>query len=523
MVMPDDTLKILLPKLGDRIAIKAYCKKELAPKKQSLIDRLKLKMSTPAPNNYTAHKANSNKKVKTTRLIEVGWVCSIDGETYTQVRKLQGGGTRQIEIEKSATVETVHQRAIELFFPFGKSTKGYVEDFETRMVDFSLQQLDNELTIEDYFSRTALTKLRVYLASKFIKKASPPTKRTRTRTATGSMPRNGILSDDKNTSDASDEESRSLPNETDIELISNRTTNQDPKPFLGLGTSDDYADIFNEDCHLTTISCEGENSTNLSVLTDDRNNYPHCRQSSEAVIQTETFTEEIAKEDLTLLVNSILDCFETQSLPNTNNTEICEPQTISSLLKHLQQNINTQKTSQFNVYREDIFGCCVRAMRRAGFDPFSKISVKFSDAEGTSEGAVDEGGPCREMFRLSLNWLKDSGMFCGAQKKNLNLCGNALHKNMYFEAGRLIVLSLIHGGPGPHFFSETLFALLSGQIAIPTLDDIDRETREKITQFQNAKDLDELQAIIADSDVFSLAGFPIIVQAEEREKIVQGT
>lgn len=31
----------------------------------------------------------------------------MDGKiTYTQMRKLQGGGTRQIEIEKSATVET---------------------------------------------------------------------------------------------------------------------------------------------------------------------------------------------------------------------------------------------------------------------------------------------------------------------------------------------------------------------------------------------------------------------------------
>uniref|UniRef100_A0A1Y1N4I9 HECT domain-containing protein n=1 Tax=Photinus pyralis TaxID=7054 RepID=A0A1Y1N4I9_PHOPY len=162
-------------------------------------------------------------------------------------------------------------------------------------------------------------------------------------------------------------------------------------------------------------------------------------------------------------------------------------------------------------------------MRRTGFDPFSKISVKFSDAEGTSEGAVDEGGPCREMFRLSLNWLKDSGMFCGAHKKNLNLCGNALHKNMYFEAGRLIALSLIHGGPGLIFFSETLFSLLCDQIAVPTLDDIDRDVRETTMQFQNANELEELRTIIGNSDVFSLSGFPIIVQAEEQEKIVQGT
>lgn len=241
---------------------------------------------------------------------------------------------------------------------------------------------------------------------------------------------------------------------------------------------------------------------------------------AEVIIQTETYNS-IPTHDLTMLVNSILD---NSSNMVDDNVEIVlnRPQTISSILQNLQEHINTHKASQFNIYREDPFGCCVRTMRRPGFNPFNRVSVMFSDVEGTSEGAVDEGGPCREMFRLSLSWLKDSAMFSGTHKKNLTLCGNALHKNLYYEAGRLIVLSLVHGGPGPNFFSETLFSLLCDHNPIPTLDDIDRDIKDKIMQFQNSKDLNELQTIISDSEIFSLAGFPIIMNEEEKDKIVQG-
>lgn len=56
----------------------------------------------------------------------------MDGDTYIQMRNLQGGGSRQIKIEKSATINTVYQRVVNLFFLMGKSTKGHISDFETK-------------------------------------------------------------------------------------------------------------------------------------------------------------------------------------------------------------------------------------------------------------------------------------------------------------------------------------------------------------------------------------------------------
>lgn len=82
----------------------------------------------------------------------------------------------------------------------------------------------------------------------------------------------------------------------------------------------------------------------------------------------------------------------------------------------------------------------------------------FSDIGGNSEGALDAGGPMREMFRLVIGYIRSSKMFFGEDKKCITLDGEALQKEHYFEAGRLIALSLIHGGPAPYFFSKSLYS-----------------------------------------------------------------
>ena len=49
-----------------------------------------------------------------------------------------------------------------------------------------------------------------------------------------------------------------------------------------------------------------------------------------------------------------------------------------------------------------------------GFSPNDRISVKFADNEGKSEGAVDVGGPKRKFLRLVVKAAnEDSGIFIG--------------------------------------------------------------------------------------------------------------
>ena len=51
---------------------------------------------------------------------------------------------------------------------------------------------------------------------------------------------------------------------------------------------------------------------------------------------------------------------------------------------------------------------------RKRFSPYNRISVKFADNEGNSEGAVDVGGSKREFLRLVVKAAnEDSGIFVG--------------------------------------------------------------------------------------------------------------
>lgn len=50
----------------------------------------------------------------------------------------------------------------------------------------------------------------------------------------------------------------------------------------------------------------------------------------------------------------------------------------------------------------------------------------------------------------------------------------AVREDLYFEAGEMIAVSLVHGGPSPGFFSKTLFnCLVYGPENVkPTLEDV---------------------------------------------------
>ena len=54
-----------------------------------------------------------------------------------------------------------------------------------------------------------------------------------------------------------------------------------------------------------------------------------------------------------------------------------------------------------------------RAIKQPSFDPERPLSLKFMDDGGSSEGAVDEGGPRREFFTVALRELNGGNMFAG--------------------------------------------------------------------------------------------------------------
>uniref|UniRef100_A0A452S9Z7 G2/M-phase specific E3 ubiquitin protein ligase n=1 Tax=Ursus americanus TaxID=9643 RepID=A0A452S9Z7_URSAM len=81
----------------------------------------------------------------------------------------------------------------------------------------------------------------------------------------------------------------------------------------------------------------------------------------------------------------------------------------------------------------------------------------------------------------------------GAQHKDL------LRYNLYYEAGRILAISLVHGGPSPGFFSKTLFNCLvyGPENTQPILDDVsDFDVAQILIRVNTATNVADLNSIV---------------------------
>lgn len=174
--MTEEDLKEILPAHGDRIAVRGFAQRSFASGKQSLIERLKQKMNKVKNRNDRASCSSTlqqTRKVKNTRMIEIGWLCMSKTEKrYKQVRARNGGGTRRVTIDKNSKCSEVLDMAKELFFPNGKSVRGKITNFEIELVDYKSHIFDKDLTIQEMYELAALPTLRFYLATSNLADAS---------------------------------------------------------------------------------------------------------------------------------------------------------------------------------------------------------------------------------------------------------------------------------------------------------------------------------------------------------------
>lgn len=109
---------------------------------------------------------------------------------------------------------------------------------------------------------------------------------------------------------------------------------------------------------------------------------------------------------------------------------------------------------KFNVNRSAVLDGAIREFRRLSYDPNKMMSIKFSDDKGTTEEAVDLGGPRREFLRLLMDSLAESVMF-EEPKGHLNLAlsssgvyiwifHNICIKGVIFVVVLLLLLHLIY-------------------------------------------------------------------------------
>ena len=180
--MSDTDLTEYLPLYGDRQAVKHFCQQELGEstisKRKNILKKLRARIHSKrhqfgsnSDGEEETRKKNSkcsgNRNAFKGRRVELGWL-NFDQKTdsYKQVRARTGGGTRQLNIEKSTTVMELLKTAKELFFPGGKSARGYLEAYNTSLRDFQEEPLDLTSTVRTLCERSKMRLPRFYLCTK---------------------------------------------------------------------------------------------------------------------------------------------------------------------------------------------------------------------------------------------------------------------------------------------------------------------------------------------------------------------
>ncbi|XP_017938370.1 G2/M phase-specific E3 ubiquitin-protein ligase isoform X2 [Manacus vitellinus] len=179
---------------------------------------------------------------------------------------------------------------------------------------------------------------------------------------------------------------------------------------------------------------------------------------------------------------------------------------VCNILKELKEQVNT-KTTRLNINADDIWNSALKGFRQRNFSPTNTIEINFTNCKNRSKTDTSAASKHR-FFQLLMLHLQNSSLFEGSSAKNLSLDFQAVKENLYFEAGKMIAVSLVHGGPSPGFFSKTLFdCLVYGPENVkPALEDVaDVDVAQTIKMIKYANSLSSLQSTIHDCCEFLAA------------------
>lgn len=261
---------------------------------------------------------------------------------------------------------------------------------------------------------------------------------------------------------------------------------------------------------------EGNCDSQLFHITESRSSSVEQINTTKCENSDSYDNEQFERDILEAVHNSLTENEDSQL--STGATSLSEE------LRKMQLMVNEENISRFNIYRPEIFECVIRTLRRKSFLPLNSINVTFTDIDSISEGSVDVGGPKREMFRLVMKNIKEN-LFEGPENcRNIKFSIIAFEKQYYLEAGKIIILSLIHGGPAPNFFCETLFSILMNGIenVQPDITDIyDMEFKNEIAAIDAATNLQELQDAIDKSTIMNIGGLHFVQNFDKKDDIVK--
>ncbi|KAM4690079.1 G2/M phase-specific E3 ubiquitin-protein ligase [Rhinophrynus dorsalis] len=171
---------------------------------------------------------------------------------------------------------------------------------------------------------------------------------------------------------------------------------------------------------------------------------------------------------------------------------------ISDILHELRLQINSKSICTLRIPKESLWSSSISCFRQSDFSPSSTLWVKFSE-HNLRKACKQPNGSISEYFSLLLNAIQNSTLMEGTERKNLTLNPDAMLDNLYYEAGRMVAAALVHGGPAPGFFSNTLFGCLvrDPQHVQPVLEDVaDPNVAQAILNIQSCSRIGMLKSVI---------------------------
>lgn len=162
--------------------------------------------------------------------------------------------------------------------------------------------------------------------------------------------------------------------------------------------------------------------------------------------------------------------------------------------------------------RKHAFGSAECVLQRKSFDPHKHIFVIFADSFGRRREGINNGGLTLEFFKIALiDLCKNSSLFEGPEEERfLALDLDALAEEKYLQAGKLIAVSIAHGGPGPHCFSpDFVTCILECNLNMRRMSPdaiFDEDLKKTVESLVAIITLEELRDFVLTNSVAALAG-----------------
>ncbi|CAI5671471.1 unnamed protein product [Oreochromis niloticus] len=215
---------------------------------------------------------------------------------------------------------------------------------------------------------------------------------------------------------------------------------------------------------------------------------------------------------------------ESSPLPKVAENEDTDVQA-HEIIADLALAIDHKKVSRFNISRSDVWDGAIRGFRRSTYSDNNDLFIKFNDDAGCFEEGLDMGGPRREFLTLLMSHLRNRPIFDGPpDHRYLVYNSRAAMEDEYFLAGKMIAVSIVNGGPAPHFLSKNLVNRMIGDPSFSaTIEDVkDEEIGKVLHQVLEAESDEVLQnLILQNSTIFQTAGCLRSVKTCEKQGFVE--